>query len=93
MRSLDKSCHTEVGYIHIAEKDRFSMSKGRRSSFSLDEVLKKLETGRDGATRIMAGSKPFHDRYNRARDITQAIDELVEALTDDPERFWAKPHG
>ena len=69
------------------------MSKGRRSSFSLDEVLKKLEVGRDGATRIMAGSKPFHGRYNRARDITQAIDELVEALTDDPERFWTKPHG
>ena len=62
------------------------MSKGRRSSYSIDEVLKQLEVGRDGATRIMAGSKPFHDRSNRARDIVMAIDELVEASC----RNWLK---
>ena len=42
-----------------------------------------------------AGNRTFGDtgRYNRARDIGMAIDELVEALTDDRERFWTKPHG
>ena len=41
----------------------------------------------------MVGSKPFHGRYNRARYIVMAIDELVEALSDDREKFWTKPHG
>ena len=82
-----------TGTLHIAEKADFSMSKGRRSSYSLDEVLRQLEVGRDGATRIVAGSRPFHGHYNRARDIVMTIDELVEALTDDRERFWTKPHG
>ena len=41
----------------------------------------------------MAGSKPFHLRYNQARDIAQAIDKLVEALTGNRESFWTKPHG
>ena len=78
--SHDSSCHTKVGHIHIAEKDGFSMSKGRRPSYSLDQVLKKLEVGRDGAARIMAGSKPFHGKFNNARDIIMAIDELVGVL-------------
>ena len=64
-----------------------------KSKLPIDELLKQLEGGRDGATPIMAGSKPFHGRYNRARDTVMAIDELVEALTDDRERFWTKPHG
>jgi len=64
-----------------------------KQSFPVEEILRQLEIGRDGATRIMAGSRPFHGNYNRARDITKAIDELVKALTHDRERFWTKPHG
>ena len=64
-----------------------------KSKLPIDELLKQLEVGRDGATRIMAGSKPFQGRYNGARDIVMAIDELAEVLTDDRERFWTKPHG
>jgi flagellin-like hook-associated protein FlgL len=69
------------------------MTHARRSAYALDEVLKQLETGRAGATRVQAGSKSFHDRYNAAKDVTDAIDELVEELTGDRERFWVKPHG
>ena len=57
------------------------------SKLPIDELLKQLEVGREGATRVMAGSKPFHGRYNRARDIVMAIDELVEVLTCDREKI------
>lgn len=93
MHRLDKSCHTDIGHSHIAEKEHFSRSRGRRSSYSVDEVLKQLDVGRDGATRIMAGSKPFHDKHDKARGIVKAIDGLVETLTGDREKFWTKSHG
>ncbi len=64
-----------------------------KQSFPVEEILRQLEIGRDGATRVMAGSRPFHGHYNRARDITKAIDELVEVLTGDREKFHTKPHG
>ena len=64
-----------------------------KSKLPTEQILKQLETGRDSATRIMAGSRPFHGRYNRARDIVMAIDALVEAPTIERERFWTKPHG
>lgn len=63
------------------------------TSFPIKEILRQLEIGRDGATRLMAGSRPFHGHYNRARDITTAIDELVEVLTGDREKFHTNPHG
>ncbi len=69
------------------------MSKGRRSSYPLEDVLKQLETGRAGATRVQAGSQPFHDRYNKAKAITDAIDDLAFELTGDKELFWDKGHG
>ncbi len=69
------------------------MSKGRRSPYSLSDVLDKLQTGRAGAVRVQAGSPPFHDHYNRARAVIEAIDALAEELTGDRERFWSKPHG
>ncbi|MCP4317633.1 MAG: hypothetical protein GY789_16855 [Hyphomicrobiales bacterium] len=69
------------------------MSRGRRSACSREEVLKQLEAGRAGATRVQAGSQPFKDRYLKAKAITDAIDALVEELTGDREHFWGKPHG
>jgi hypothetical protein len=69
------------------------MSKGRRSPFSLSDVLEKLQTGRTGAVRIQAGSPPFHEQYNKARAVVDAIDSLTEELTGDREKFWTKPHG
>ena len=64
-----------------------------KSSVPGEEVLQQLEVGREGATRIMAGPKPFLGKYNRARELVAAIDALVESLTGDRERFWTKPHG
>ena len=52
-----------------------------KSKLPIDELLKQHDVGRDGASRIMAGSKPFHGWYNRARDFVMAIDELVEVLS------------
>lgn len=69
------------------------MSKGRRSPYSLSDVLEKLQTGRSGAVRIQAGSPPFRDQYNRARAVIDAIDDLAEELTGDREHFWTRPHG
>ncbi len=69
------------------------MSRGRRSAYSIDEVLKQLERGRVGAVRVQAGSQPFKERYLKAKAITDAIDALVEEMTGDRERFWTKPHG
>ena len=37
--------------------------------------------------------RAVHGHYNRARDIVMAIDERVETLTDDRERFWTRLHG
>ncbi len=69
------------------------MSRGRRASFAVPDALKKLEVGRKGATTVMAGSQPFKNRYNKARAVTEAIDNLVEDLTGDRELFWEKAHG
>jgi hypothetical protein len=63
------------------------MTHARRSAYALDEVPKQLEAGRDGAIRVQAGSKPFGDQYNTAKAVTESIDELVEELTGDRERF------
>lgn len=69
------------------------MSKSRRSSYPRDEVLKQLEASRAGAVRVQAGSQPFKDRYNKAKAIIDAIDDLVEEMTGDRELLWGKPHG
>ena len=69
------------------------MSRGRRTPYQLEEVLKLLEAGRAGAVRIKAGSQPFKERYNKASAVSEAIDDLAENLTGDRDRFWAKPHG
>ncbi len=69
------------------------MSKGRRSPYKLDDVLEQLEAGRAGAIRVMAGSQPYKDRFNKAKAVSAAIDDLAEDLTGERERFWAKPHG
>ena len=69
------------------------MSRGRRVAFRKDEVLEMLRIGRDGATRVLAGSPPFKERYNKASAILRAIDDLAEDLTGDRELFWDKPHG
>ncbi len=69
------------------------MTRGRRSSFQIPDVLEKLEVGRKGAIEIMSGSPPFHVRYNKALAVIEAIDDLVEDLTGDRERLWSKPHG
>lgn len=69
------------------------MSKGRRTYFMTSEAIENLEQGRAGAAKVQAGSPPFHDRYNKARAVTEAIDDLIEDLTGDRENFWGKPHG
>ncbi|MEM6463566.1 MAG: hypothetical protein AAF724_16800 [Pseudomonadota bacterium] len=69
------------------------MSQGRRSPYSLSDVLAKLQTGRAGAVRIQAGSPPFHEKYNKALAVVEAIDDLAEQLTGDREHFWTRPHG
>ncbi|MEX3008930.1 hypothetical protein [Hoeflea sp. TYP-13] len=66
------------------------MSKGRRSSFSIPAAIEKLDTGRKGALAVMAGSRPFKERYKKARAVTEAIDDLAQDLTGDRERFWEK---
>ncbi len=69
------------------------MSRGRRAAFQTTDVLKKLEIGRKAATTVKAGSQPFKDRYNKARAVSEAIDDLVEDLTGDWGWFRGKPHG
>ena len=64
-----------------------------RTSIQIEEILHQLEIGRDGTTRIMAGSRPFHLPFNQTRDISQAIDELVETMTGDREKCHTKPQG
>lgn len=69
------------------------VSRGRRSSYQMQDALEELEKGRNGAVKVKAGSPPFHDRYNKACAVTDAIDDLVEDLTGDREKLWGKPHG
>ena len=69
------------------------MSRGRRSSFTVPEVLECLKAGRDGAVKVMAGVRPFGDTYKKALALTEAVDDLAEDLTGDRETFWDKGHG
>lgn len=69
------------------------MSKARRTTIDVAEALARLEVGREGAIRVRAGSKPFHERYNSAKAVTDAIDKSTESLSGDAQHFWGKPHG
>ena len=67
--------------------------RSQRGHIKKEQVLKKLQAGRQGAIQVHAEAKINSDEYRAATAVTGAIDELAEQLTGDETFFHLKPHS
>lgn len=67
--------------------------RSQRGHIKKEQVLKKLQAGRQGAIQVHAEAKINSDEYRAATAVTGAIDDLAEQLTGDETFFHLKPHS
>ncbi|MEM9573857.1 MAG: hypothetical protein AAF870_01365 [Pseudomonadota bacterium] len=67
--------------------------RSQRGYIKKEQVLKKLQTGRQGAIQVHAEAKINSDEYRAATVVAGAIDDLAEQLTGDETFFHLKPHS
>ncbi len=65
----------------------------QRGHINKQQVLKKLQAGRQGAIQVHTEAKINSDEYRAATTVTIAIDDLAERLTGDVAFFHLKSHS
>lgn len=65
----------------------------QRGHINKEQVLKKLQAGRQGAIQVHTEANINSDAYRAATAVTGAIDDLAEQLTGDVTFFHLKPHS
>lgn len=66
--------------------------RSKRGIIKKREVLKQLETGRNGAIQVCREAKINGTEYRAACEAVNAVDKLAETLTGDREALHLKGH-
>ena len=69
------------------------MPRGSRGYVKVEQVLKKLEVGRNGLVQVCTEATIHSAAYNAAREAIEEVDTVVELITGDRRHFHEKGSG